>query len=462
MRKRTLLKPILGIADFAILAGSFQLAYWMRFHLPWLPERPEPPFDLYFQFSFLVGTTGVIILQLLGLYRLHRLSFGLEEFLTVLRAVTLNCVILAAINFVFKGYITRYDVETYSRLIIIISWLLSPILLTAWRLAGSMVLKRARKRGNGLRNVVIVGTDQTARRFHNAIRENPEFEYRPLGFVAHCERVGTVGESADDILGTVADLSAIIANKHIDEVVLASTDVDNETMAQLMKICEHSDVQFSIIPGFFEIVTRQVNVHEVADFPIFRLEERIFQRWGKLAKRGMDIAISLTLLLLLSPLFAIAAILIKAGSAGPTFFTDVRVGKGEKTFHMFKFRSMRQDIEPGSVDAESRVTGLGWYLRRYSIDELPQLVNVLLGDMSLVGPRPHVVSEVQRYQNWHSRRFEVLPGITGLTQVSGRKDLTLDEMVRLDIYYIENWSPLFDVRVLLKTFPAVIQGRGAY
>ncbi len=477
MSKRLLLKPFLALADTAILAGAFQLAYWLRFQLQFLPERPAPPFDLYFHFSFLVALIGFAMLHASGLYRLHRLSFGIEEFFAVFRAVSFTALIVMAMNFVLRGYLTRDDVETYSRIIILISWGLSLVLLSLWRSGCSLVFKQMRQQGRGLKNVVIVGTDQIARGFHRAIQQNVDFEYRPLGFVAN----GAVPKEGEveglRVLGEVKDLPEIFRSQPVNEVVLACMDMDKETVAQLIKACERADVQFSMIPGFFEILTRQMRVQEIADIPIFQLEERIFQRWGRLVKRGMDASLSLGILVLFAPFWGLMALVIRLESRGPVIFRHERVGKGEKVFYMYKFRSMYADAEArrkemeetnNSADAllrlpqDDRVTPFGRFLRRFSIDEIPQLINVLKGEMSLVGPRPHIPFEVARYEEWQMRKFDVLPGVTGLTQVSGRKDLSLDEMVRLDIYYIENWSPWLDLQILLKTVPAVLLGRGAY
>jgi exopolysaccharide biosynthesis polyprenyl glycosylphosphotransferase len=477
MKRRLLLKPILAFVDIAILVGTFQLAYWLRFQASFLPERPVPSFELYFRFSFLVALIGFGMLHSSGLYRLRHLSFHIEDFFSILRAVTFTALIIMATNFILRGYIAGGDIETYSRLIILIAWLMSLMLLTLWRVGVAQILKQLRRRGRGLRNVIIVGTDAVAQGFYRAVKEEVDFEYRPLGFVSN--GTGPDEETRRDlnILGDLQDLPSIIRAQPVNEIVLACMDMDNETLAQLIKICERADVQFSMIPGFFEILTRQMSIQEVADIPIFQLEERIFQRWGRLVKRGMDIAISLLVLVPFTPLWALIALGVRVGSKGGVFYNNARVGKGEKVFQMCKFRSMyddadmqRRELEEhhGSADAllrlpeDTRVTPFGRVLRRFSLDEIPQLINVLRGEMSLVGPRPHIPSEVAHYMEWHKRKFDVLPGITGLTQVSGRKNLSLDEMVRLDIYYIENWSPWQDMQILLKTLPAILGGRGAY
>lgn len=477
MTKRLLLKLTLALIDAGLLAGAFQLAYWLRFQLQFLPERPVPPFDLYFRFSFLVALIGFVMLQTSGLYRLYRLSFRIEEIFALFRAVTFTALIVIAMTFILRGYLTRDDVETYSRLIIFIFWILSLVMLTLWRWSTSLVFMCLRRQGRGLKNVVIVGTDQIARGFYRAIQQTVDFGYRPLGFVHN-------GTSTDEqeveglaVLGVIDDLPEIIRNQQVNEVVLTCMDMDQDRMAQLIKTCERTDVQFSMIPGFFEILTRQMRMEEIADIPIFKLEERIFRRWGRLVKRGIDISLSLLVLIPLAPFWALVALAIRLGSSGPMIFKQARVGKGEKIFHVFKFRSMYADAEDrrrklekliSSGDAllrlpnDDRVTPFGRFMRRFSIDEIPQLINVLRGEMSLVGPRPHIPSEVARYQEWQLRKFDVLPGITGLTQISGRKDLSLDDMVRLDIYYIENWTPWLDLQILLKTLPAVFSGRGAY
>jgi exopolysaccharide biosynthesis polyprenyl glycosylphosphotransferase len=411
------------------------------------------------------------------MYRLRKLSFGIEDFFCILKAVTFSGLIIMATNFILRGYISGYDLETYSRLIIFIAWLLSLVLLTLWRWGGALVFKQLRRRGRGLKNVIIIGTDQIARGFHTAILENVDFEYRPLGFVYN--GVDSSGEEVEglEILGNLQDLPEIFRTRSVNEVVLACMDIDTEVTAQLIKVCERGDVQFSMIPGFFEILTRQMRVQEVADIPIFQLEERIFQRWGRMVKRGMDVGLSLAILVLCAPFWGLAALAIKLESRGPVIFKHARVGKGERVFDMYKFRSMYADAEQkrsalenqhSSEDAllrlprDERVTLFGRFLRRFSIDEIPQIINVLKGEMSLVGPRPHMPSEVARYKEWHRLKFDVLPGITGLTQISGRKNLILDEMVRLDVYYIESWSPWLDLKILLKTVPTVLGGRGAY
>ena len=477
MKKRMLIKPIQAFGDMLLLFGAFLLAYYLRFALDVFPERPVPPFELYFQFAFLVALIGFAMLYSAGVYNLKHSTFGVEDFFAILRAVTFTSFIIMAMNFALRGVITRYDVETYSRLIVAISWALSLASLTLWRLGVAILLTRVRKQGRGLRKVVIVGTDEVARGFYRAVQENVDFGYQPVGFLYNGLPVKTPSVEGLRVLGGVQDLPSILRTESVDEVVLACMNFDTEVMASTIKTCERADVQFSMIPGFFEILTHQMRVEEIADIPIFQLEERLFLRWGRLVKRGLDVALSFIFIMLTTPLWMIIAIGIKLESRGPVLFKQPRVGKGEKLFYVYKFRSMcadaderRHEVERLNTSGDAllrvaddpRVTKIGRFLRRFSIDEHPQVINVLKGEMSWVGPRPHIPEEVKGYKEWHRRKYDALPGITGLTQVSGRKNLSLDEMVRLDIYYIENWSPVLDLKILLKTIPTVLWGRGAY
>ena len=228
MSKRFLLKPVLAFVDIVILIGTFILAYWLRFQLDFLPERPVPSFELYFRFSFLVGPLGFAMLSSSGMYRLRHLSFGIEDLFRIFRAVTFSSLIIMVMNFILRGYITSYDVETYSRLIILFSWFLSLVLLSCWRVSMALVYKQFRKQGKGLKNVFIIGTDQVGRGFCRAIQKNIEFEYRPLGFLSN----GTV-PSDDEIeglrvMGSVDDLPAIFQREIVNEVVLTCMDMDME------------------------------------------------------------------------------------------------------------------------------------------------------------------------------------------------------------------------------------------
>jgi exopolysaccharide biosynthesis polyprenyl glycosylphosphotransferase len=241
--------------------------------------------------------------------------------------------------------------------------------------------------------------------------------------------------------------------------------------------CEREQVRVRIVPDIFQMTLSHLDVEDLGGIPMIGVRDVSIGKGQMAFKRAMDVSISLGGLILLSPFFLLIALLIRLDSPGSVLFKQIRVGKGERLFACYKFRSMHagadeekerlqdQNEARGAffkIRRDPRITRLGRLLRRGSLDELPQLFNVLMGHMSIVGPRPAPPSEVQRYQPWHKRRLEVSPGITGLWQVSGRSELTFDEMVLLDLYYIENWSPMLDIQIMLRTLPTVISGEGAY
>jgi exopolysaccharide biosynthesis polyprenyl glycosylphosphotransferase len=231
------------------------------------------------------------------------------------------------------------------------------------------------------------------------------------------------------------------------------------------------------VPDLFQLSLTQVDIDDLNGVPLIGTKSVSIKGWNLAVKRAIDVILSGLSLALLSPLMLIIAVLVKLESPGPAVFRQTRIGRGGRKFTVYKFRTMREGAEQEQdalrdlneaqgalfkIREDPRCTALGKFLRRRSLDELPQLYNVLRGEMSIVGPRPQLAGEVEQYQPWHKKRLETWPGLTGLWQVSGRSDLSFDDMVLLDIYYVENWSLLLDLRIALKTIPTLILGTGAY
>ena len=479
MHRRTVLRFFLIVSDAALVGGSFLLAYWLRFNLGVFPVRPQQTFDPYLRFSFLVSLIGFAALDASGLYRGRQLTFGIDGFFRVLKAMTLTFLAVMVGSFVLRGYLFRYETETYSRIVIATSWALSVVLLTVWRmLFDAVAIRRLLRQYIGPDRVLIVGSGELGRRFCHAVKTHSALDYEPVGFVATGTSPKGIRIDGVEVLGNGLDeLAEILRTHRVDEVVVAAERVEAEEVAHLMRVCGRMDVRFSLVPDSFGILTGRPQVREVAGLPIFSVEEGLSLRWNRVAKRGMDILLALAIGTVLFPLMAVLAAGIRLESRGPILFRQKRVGKGEREFCMYKFRSMYEDASRGrdrllthneadgplfKIREDPRVTVIGRFIRRFSIDELPQIINVFAGEMSLVGPRPYPTCESEEIDSLYRRRFDVLPGMTGLSQVSGRSDLTFEEIMRLDLYYIEHWSPLLDLKILLKTIPAVLLGRGAY
>jgi exopolysaccharide biosynthesis polyprenyl glycosylphosphotransferase len=459
---KLIFKVSLAVMDVCIVAGGFVGAYWLRFHIPFFPEPPNADLASYVRFSFLIGLVSFATLYSAGLYRLQQPFFGIDDFFAVIKSVTLAHVVAAAIGFAVRGRLPGDAMETYSRIVIAMSWLAGCTLLTLWRLIFDMILASFRRGGHALTHVVIVGEDEFGHAFFDLLRDNPELGYLPTGLLMEDDQ-----EVIRETLHTEA----------IDEVILAAQDTDPSRIMKLMNICQEAHTPFSMVPTLFHVLTSRIQVREVAGVPIFALEERIFLRSSRLLKRSIDLLVGSVLLVLTAPVWFITAILIRLESKGQVLYAQDRIGKGSTVFRCYKFRSMYQDADARKSDLaalneaqgplfkmrnDPRRTKVGRVIRKFSIDELPQLINVFKGEMSVVGPRPPLPSEVDLYETWQRKRFEVLPGMTGLAQISGRSDLSFDETLRFDFYYIENWSPLVDLKIMLKTFPKVILGRGAY
>ncbi|MEA3459313.1 MAG: sugar transferase, partial [Chloroflexota bacterium] len=269
----------------------------------------------------------------------------------------------------------------------------------------------------------------------------------------------------------------LIREEEVNEVIVTLPWIHHYKIANIMRQCERGEVRPLIVPDLFQLSLSRVDVDDLGGVPLLSVKEVSISGWNLALKRLIDLAIVLIGSILLLPLLLLIAMAIKVDSPGPVLFKQTRVGKGGHRFTLYKFRSMRQGAEGElpklaeldeatgplfKIRDDPRLTRVGRSLRRASLDELPQFYNILRGEMSLVGPRPALPSEVEQYQGWQRKRLEVSPGMTGLWQISGRSDLSFDEMCLLDIYYVERWSPLLDVKILFKTIPSILLGRGAY
>ncbi|MGI6381043.1 MAG: sugar transferase [Anaerolineae bacterium] len=461
------------LVDAVLVALAFMLAYVVRYRWQWWREV-EPLFfvPLSRYLPSMVGLVALVALFLAveGAYRAQRGRRLVEEMIIVFRGVLLG---IAAMTIVIFFSTPSY----YSRLIFGYTGVTCVLFLGTARLAEQYVLSQMRKRGVGVASVLVVGADEVGRSVMRTLYARPDLGYQIMGFLDDDpdQAVSDIGRFA--ALGGIDRLRAVLADARIDAVIVTLPWEQHGKIQQIVEVCRAYRVPVQVVPDVFQISMARVAVDDLGGIPVLSLRDPSLRAWQFALKRVLDVGIAGLAIVVLSPLWALIALAIRLDSPGPVIYQQRRVGRGGRVFTLLKFRSMRDGADRqvttlrGQNQADGplfklrddpRCTRVGRWIRRTSMDELPQLWNVLVGEMSLVGPRPALESEVDAYAPWHRRRLDALPGMTGLWQVSGRSELTFDEMVLLDIYYIENWSPTLDLRILLRTVPTVIKGTGAY
>jgi exopolysaccharide biosynthesis polyprenyl glycosylphosphotransferase len=423
--------------------------------------------------GFLMTLLWLLMLWSEGLYDVDRLAWGAGQFTRVARSLSMGLVGLILITYLLK-------LEGLSRGWILIVWALSVVLLSLGRLLAKVRFSQLNRRGDYPKPTLIVGSNAEASDLVRALRGSSAHGLRPVGCLAssQAERLA-LDWCAPDLpcLGAARELREVIDTHGIDTVVIASTAFDHDVLARMIAELRGLDVDIHISSGLFEVLTSRVLVREIGGVPLISVKCIGLTRLNLMTKRVFDVLLSIGVILAGAPLWLFVVLGIKLTSVGPVFYKQERVGRGGVRFRMYKFRSMVVDADARiatlteqneasgplfKMKGDPRITAIGRWLRKFSIDEFPQLINVLLGEMSLVGPRPPLPSEVSAYSVHDWRRLEVVPGMTGLWQVSGRSSLSFDEMVRLDLFYIENWSVGLDITLLMRTIPAVLLARGAY
>lgn len=407
------------------------------------------------------------------LYKSRRLSAGAGEIWDVVKAVSLGTLFMAGDAFLLRiSVVTPGVIETV--------WLAATLLTLGGRVVLRSALAFLRRAGRNLRFVLVVGSGPRTRRVVERLEARPELGYRIIGYIDDGHNGnGSTSLSGVENLGNLKDLPNILARRVVDEVVvgLPIKSFYNETAA-VIHWCEEQGIQARVPVDFFNFKLASPHMDVFEGVPILALAPHRIHGWHAVVKRTLDFVISLLLLALLAPLFLVVASLIKRDSPGPVFFVQRRAGLNKRPFGLIKFRTMVQDSETTlsrllhlneasgpvfKIRNDPRVTKIGRVLRRLSIDELPQLLNVLNGEMSLVGPRPLPLRDVEGFTaDWQRRRFSVRPGITGLWQISGRSSIPFERWMEMDMAYIDNCSLWLDLKILLQTLPVVLRGNGAY
>ena len=475
MEGRTKLSAIWAwmLVDATLIIVACWMSWFIRYELRWF-RGVEPGYHSSLQsYSILfLGFTLVLLLTFNAnsVYRVRRGTSWVEEVFRVINGVLVGTVVAMAATFGLRPL-------AFSRLLFLYDAVLIIVLLGSTRGLRRMVESRLRARGINLINVLIVGGGEIGRAVMRAIFAQPHLGYRVIGFVDNDPVVGSTDIGRFKALGSPENLERILDNDSVQEVIVTLPWGDQNEMFRLVRACERRGVRARVVPDMFQLNLSRVSVDELGGIPLIGLKSTRFTETGRLAKRLLDLGLTFVFLPVLLPVIALLALTVRLDSGSPVFFTQKRVGRKGESFQIIKFRSMAvgaegqqqalSDLNQASgplfkIREDPRLTPLGRWLRRSSLDELPQLINVLRGEMSLVGPRPGLPQEVEQYKPWHRQRLDVLPGIPGLWQVSGRSEVAFDEMCLLDIYYLENWSLAMDCVLILRTIPKVFMGRGAY
>jgi exopolysaccharide biosynthesis polyprenyl glycosylphosphotransferase len=472
-RRRRWRGLFLAISDVVLINLAFMIGYWMRYEREFLRpilEANYVPFQAYVPVAALLTGLLMAAYKLEGVYDQRRSAAWLDEVYAVFSGTLLGIALLTVIYFYYRPLV-------YSRLMFGYAGVLIVILLSAARLVERSILTRLYKRGIGVARVLVVGAGEVGRTVIRNLVAQPELGYQVVGFVDDDRQKQMDGLGRIRGLGSCDDLPRVLRQHSVDEAIITLPWQSHRRILTIINQCEQLGVRAKIVPDLFQLSLNRVSIDTINGVPLLGVKEATIQGWNLVVKRALDVVISAMALVLFSPVMLLIALLIKYDSPGPVLFRQERVGRGGRLFTLYKFRSMRQGADEEKralldrnqatgplfkLRDDPRLTRVGRWLRRLSLDELPQLCNVLRGEISLVGPRPPIPSEVEQYQDWHRRRLDVPPGMTGLWQVSGRSELTFDEMVMLDLFYAENWSLLLDFKILLRTIPTVILGTGAY
>lgn len=467
------------IVDAILIWVAYLLAHYLRYTVELIREVNElndAPFEPFIPYTLTAMVWVLLANHSAGLYEIRRGRTWANELFTIVNGATNAAVLVMAISFLLQPLV-------FSRLLIIQAAVLIVILLGLWRLVLRTIASRLRRRGIGIERVLVIGASNTGLNVLRTLLARPDLGYRVVGFLDDDPERGRTDLGRVSALGAVNKLPELLDSGQIDLVIVTLSWEHHQQINAIVDACERKRIAVRTVPDLFQLNLSQVQVENLGGIPVLGLQKETgMNRANRLLKRVMDLAIVVAALPVLLIVITIIGIAIKLDSPGSVFFSQERVGLNGRRFRVVKFRSMVRNAEAlweeiislkgnGLQDPrlpklktedDPRITRVGRFLRRTSLDELPNLFNVLKGDMSLVGPRPQVPQEVKLYAPWQYQRLRVPPGMTGLWQISGRSDVPFDEMCLLDIYYIENWSLALDLQILLQTVPKVLLRIGAY
>lgn len=457
-------KTTLVVADLLVVAVSLFTASTLN---RWV--NPNDPLGTaeYLAFSMLSLPMWAALFTQQGLYRARLVSRGIDEISRLLKAVGMGFVGLGVLSILFK--------VTLGRRWLFLAVAIVGTAIVVERMVARYLFKRARRNGRNMRRVVIIGRNTEARLVREMLEADPALGYEVTGFVDEILE-SEPGESQLSVVGNPHRVLEAVRRSDSIGVIIAATAIDIGTSNRLIRVLTENGIHVELSSTLCDIASDRVSIRPLGRIPMMYIEPVHRNGWRALAKRTFDVCVAAISLVVLAPLIAVCALLIKVTSSGPVLFRQVRVGRDGQPFEVLKLRTMVADAEARRAELDHlneangpifkmrddpRITKIGKLLRKTSIDELPQLVNVLRSEMSLVGPRPALPSEVADWETSLHNRLRVKPGITGMWQVNGRASADEGDYGQLDLYYVDNWSLLADMAILVRTIPAVLTQRGA-
>lgn len=484
-------KVALVISDALSAALSFMLAFYVRERAPVFAAGGglawSDRFAPYGALLLFVVFIRLLSFRYCNLYRVRGEFSFVDDGIRIFKATAIGSLLIVAAAFLYRGGF-QFRAFSYARGVFVTDFIFVLISVGIVRLLIRSVQTFVRQRQINLIPTLVVGRGAEASLFIREMRERPALGYRVIG-VVETESIAITPSpiTYEDVpvVGTLESLPEVIRDSGANEVIIADPQVNGDALFEVMMRCgRRRGVEFRIAPSLFNCLPRKTEIDQIGVLPMIRLFREPLSNSARILKRSFDLIFSALAILLLSPLWLLIALLIKLDSRGPVFYAQERVGMDGRLFLLYKFRTMKAGADAelhreyqrafiaGRAEAnvgndqkptykllsDPRITRIGRLLRRTSLDEVPQLLNILAGDMSVVGPRPPIPYEVEAYELWHRKRLDMKPGLTGLWQVSGRNQLPFEEMVRLDLFYIENWSLLLDLKIILRTGFVMLSG----
>lgn len=471
---------VLFLLDAVTINVAFFSAYYIRFVLlhgvQFTTTFINEPFTSFTQLEVVVTLGLLTLFYARGLYRLRSTGTWFKQFWIIGSAATTGFAIYAAYDYLLR----QTDISlSGSRSLVGLTWLLIIVFVSFMRLLAGGFLTFLYRRGHWLTGVLVIGSGRLGKLMMQQITATPNLGYRIVGFISDSEGAEPPSDFGRfKALGRMDDIDQVIRQLRITEAIIALPSHQHQQILRTVQICERAGADFKLVPDLYELSLSRIDVDAIEGIPLIGLRRSLTGTLQYRVKRVIDVVGASLILLIGAPIWLLTALAIKLDSPGPVLHHQTRLGYRGQPFDCFKFRSMYVNAdqllerlraslpedERGKFKLRNdpRRTRVGAFIRRTSLDEIPQLLNVIRGDMSLIGPRPPLPSEYERYEDWEKARLEMPPGITGLWQVRGRSDIDFNEMVLMDLYYIENWSLRLDIQILLQTIPAVLGSKGAY